>query len=325
MMVKKGSVPNYELIHDGGGTHINTFTYKVTCDGFTATGTGRCKKDAKHEAANAMLTTIATHRNYPQLPASPATSPVRTPMPDSLPMSPRMPANIPFVNTIGALQDLCAENNLQEPEYVPVSDVGPPHARVFTIRCVVSNFSEDGVGTTKKQAKHDAAKKMVDKINSLVNGKLKSLSIENDPENNKDFELSSEFAKSKYCILKKLTRKTNLGIRLTEYHTVTRDNLDTDLRHKILEELCNLIPSDFSQVTDELLLEKLSKLGNLLSEVNIALILQDARFIDTRNYTKIMQLDTCPPIIQIGIGKTEAEATFKALSYMISTLKLLWS
>lgn len=104
IMVKKGTVPKYELIHDGGGTHINTFTYEVTCDGLRATGTGRCKKDAKHEAANAMLTTIAVHRNYPQLPASPATSPVRTPLPDPLPVSPRISANVPFINAIGALQ-----------------------------------------------------------------------------------------------------------------------------------------------------------------------------------------------------------------------------
>lgn len=104
MMVKKQTVPNYELIHNGGGTHINVFTYQVSCDGLTATGTGRSKKDAKHEAAQAMLKAIAAHRGYPQLPASPAQSPLRTPLPPTVPEVQRIPPNVPFVNAIGALQ-----------------------------------------------------------------------------------------------------------------------------------------------------------------------------------------------------------------------------
>ena len=104
MMVKKGTAPSYELIHNGGGTHQNTFTYQVSCDGLTANGTGRCKKDAKHEAATAMLATIAKHNALPQLPASPCPSPVRTPLPMTLPVCPKSPANVPFRNTIGELQ-----------------------------------------------------------------------------------------------------------------------------------------------------------------------------------------------------------------------------
>lgn len=104
MMVKNLSIPTYELIHDGGGSHINTFTYRVTCDGLIATGMGRSKKDAKHEAAKAMLETIAEHRGYLQLPASPAQSPVRTPLPPVVPEVQRIPPDVPFVNAVGALQ-----------------------------------------------------------------------------------------------------------------------------------------------------------------------------------------------------------------------------
>jgi RISC-loading complex subunit TARBP2 len=105
MMVKQGMIPDYELIHDGGGRHLNTFTYRVSCDGLIATGTGRCKKDAKHEAAKAMLTEIAVHRNYPQLPAaSIPESPSRSPFhAASLPPKIRS-SNAPFFNAIGELQ-----------------------------------------------------------------------------------------------------------------------------------------------------------------------------------------------------------------------------
>lgn len=104
MMVKKGTAPSYELIHNGGGTHQNIFTYQVSCEGLTATGTGRCKKDAKHEAAQAMLETIAKHIALPQLPATPCDSPVRTPLPMTLPVCPKSPAHVPFRNAIGELQ-----------------------------------------------------------------------------------------------------------------------------------------------------------------------------------------------------------------------------
>lgn len=107
MMVKQGMTPDYELIYDGGGSHVNTFTYQVTCDGLKATGTGRCKKDAKHEAAKAMLTEIAAHRNYPQLPpaSNPTDSPSRSPF-RSIPVAPKQ-SNAPFVNAIGELQVGC--------------------------------------------------------------------------------------------------------------------------------------------------------------------------------------------------------------------------
>lgn len=106
MMVKKGTNLNYDLIHNGGGSHQNIFTYQVSCIGLTATGTGRCKKDAKHEAAKAMLEAIAKHTCLPQLPASPCESPIRTPVPMTVPVPPKSPANVPFRNTIGELQVL---------------------------------------------------------------------------------------------------------------------------------------------------------------------------------------------------------------------------
>lgn len=113
MMQKKESPPNYELIHDGGGTHQNIFSYKVTCIGLSATGTGRNKKDAKHEAATKMLEAIAEHNALPQLPASPCETPVRTPLPREIPTRPKSPVNQPFRNTIGELQVytyLCDKN-----------------------------------------------------------------------------------------------------------------------------------------------------------------------------------------------------------------------
>ncbi|XP_071575960.1 RISC-loading complex subunit TARBP2 [Temnothorax nylanderi] len=332
MMVKQGMIPDYELIHDGGGRHVNTFTYRVMCDGLSATGTGRCKKDAKHEAAKAMLTEIAAHRNYPQLPAAttPTMSPSKSPF-HSAPPPPKIPANVPFVNAVGELQELCADNQLQEPEYILIRDIGPPHARIFTIRCKVSSFEEDGIATTKKQAKHDAAKRMVDRIKCVVNNsndfhKEKS---EEDSSNSSittiDTELMNKNAEERYRALAKTARKINLGIKLAEYHIKWRDSLEEDKRNKILEQLESIFPNEFfgnEFITNESITEKISELASVLSEVDVTINTKDI-ISESHYFMKAIELNTCPLLMQIGMGRNEVEASWKALSQVIKSLKLL--
>ncbi|GAB1864789.1 Interferon-inducible double stranded RNA-dependent protein kinase activator A-like protein [Camponotus japonicus] len=332
MMVKQGMVPDYELIHNGGGRHVNTFTYRVICDGLTAIGSGRCKKEAKHEAAKAMLTEIIKHRNYPQLPAAstPAVSPARSPF-HSAPLPPKIPANVPFFNAIGELQDLCAENNLTEPEYVLTKDTGPPHARIFTIQCKVSNFVEEGVQSTKKQAKHEAARKMVERIQGLVNQmnstEDKEESLSSSVVVTDETEIMNRNAKEYYQAVTKSTRKINLGIRLAEYHTKWRDSLEEDKRNKILEELHCINFNETCDDTDELnklIRETLSRLETILLEVNVTVNTKDI-LADNNYFMKTIELNTCPLLTQIGMGKTKQEAFWNALSQMIDSLKLLLS
>ncbi|XP_012229073.1 RISC-loading complex subunit TARBP2-like [Linepithema humile] len=329
MMVKQGMIPDYELIHDGGGRHVNTFTYKVTCDGLSAIGMGRCKKDAKHEAAKAMLTEIAKHRNYPQLPAAstPAQSPSRSPF-HSSPLPAKISANVPFVNAIGELQELCAENHLKDPEYILVRDVGPPHARVFTIRCTVSNFKEDGVATTKKQAKHDAAKRMVERIKGLVDG-LNDLQIDEDEEESSDsIETMNKNARECYQTLIK-SKMVNLGIKLDDYHIKLKDSLEAEKRSKILQELRCIFPDKLSDnsheyVTNEFLMDKLSRVETLLSDANITLNMKE---IETNGkcFVTAIVLNTCPSITQMGKGNNKTIASWEALLQIINSLTILLS
>ncbi|XP_050465614.1 interferon-inducible double-stranded RNA-dependent protein kinase activator A-like [Cataglyphis hispanica] len=334
MMVKQGMIPDYELIHDGGGRHVNTFTYRVICDGLTATGTGRCKKEAKHEAATAMLIEIANHRNYPQLPAAntPAVSPSRSPF-HSVPLPPKIPANVPFVNAIGELQDLCAENNLLEPEYVLTKDSGPPHARIFTIQCRVSSFVEEGVASTKKQAKHEAARKMVELIKDLVNQVNSTKDKEECAKSSKSsittdqIEIVNRSAEECYHAVTKSIRKINLGLKCSEYHIKWRDSLEMDKRNKILNELhCIHFNETYDDVDqfNKKIEETLSRLEIILSEINVTINIKD--IIAENNYfMKSIELMTCPILTQIGMGKTNLEAFKNALSQMIECLELLLS
>ncbi|XP_015432541.1 PREDICTED: interferon-inducible double-stranded RNA-dependent protein kinase activator A homolog [Dufourea novaeangliae] len=324
MMVKKQTVPDYELIHDGGGTHMNTFTYRVSCDGLSAIGIGRSKKDAKHEAAKAMLEAIAAHRGYLQLPASPSQSPQRTPLPPVIPETQRLPPDVPFVNAVGALKEVCGENNLQEPEYIQISDVGPPHAKIFTLQCKVANFKEFGIAKTKKQAKQEAAKKMLHKITDLV----AESQDRQDPfnlefEKNEEESTSNNMAKALYPSLSNLPLQTkvNLGYKLVDYHCKIKDSFNVDMLDDFIDKLQCLNTQyelvRHSNVSEEFVQQFLLSLKTLLltMELNVAII--PLRCKDNNNYVIAARLTTSPEIVQLALGATETEAKLNALVKVI--------
>ena len=325
MMVKKQLVPNYELIHDGGGTHMNTFTYQVTCDGHRASGTGRSKKDAKHEAAHAMLKVIASYNSYPQLPAAPE-EPVRTPIAPVVPEPQRIPPSVPFLNAVGILQDLCVENNLQEPEYVQISDIGPPHAKIFTIECRVAAFKEVGISRTKKQAKQDAAKKMVDKINDLV-ADMKDIDSPDSEEEEKMKEETrcNDIAKSRYLTLSRLptTKKLNLGFKVSEYHLKIRNSFSSEAREQMIEKLKSLIPPDHSDISEEFVEYLSSEFKDFLSKIDLDISSMSLESDILDSHITVMRINTVLDIVQVGLGKTKVEAEFYTLLKLINSMIFL--
>ncbi|XP_046467878.1 protein Loquacious [Neodiprion pinetum] len=326
MMVKKCTIPNYELIHNGGGSHENTFTYQVTCDGLSATGMGRCKKDAKHEAAKAMLETIAKVNGYPQLPASPAQSPKHNSSTAEAPTAAQTSSNMAFINAIGTLQELCADNNLQEPRYENVSDVGPPHARVFTIHCIVSTFVERGIATTKRQAKHEAAKKMMDRITDVVAGKIRDISIYMKNEKTAYDDELDNVAISQYPELTKLPaiKKPNLGVKISEYHIKVKNTLENNVRYEAIGKLVNLINDAKLKSDSESSYETIrSKFREILIPLNIEM--NEIRLNTTNNagYVAALSLDTSPALIEMNYGDEEEKAKIGAIIKVATTLHML--
>lgn len=102
-----------------------------------AIGSGRSKKEAKHDAAKCLLnrlnaqgeTSAADPDTVGVLDVSDITSPYKGMLQE---------------NAVGALQELCMTNDIQVPEYTVTGDEGPPHAKQFTIMCQVSKLKESG-------------------------------------------------------------------------------------------------------------------------------------------------------------------------------------
>ncbi|XP_034943924.1 interferon-inducible double-stranded RNA-dependent protein kinase activator A-like [Chelonus insularis] len=342
LMVKKKCVPNYELIHDGGGTHENTFTYQVTCSGLTssgailsATGTGRCKKDAKHLAAKNMLAEIAKKNAFLPLPASPAESPVRTPIPKPQPEPLIHPPNEPFINAIGELKDLCAEHELPEPEYITVSDIGPPHARIFTIHCILSSFTEEGIGTTKKHAKHLAARKMYERLKEIiteskstfsivseVEDKYNSLKISAPPEDidqvNKSIDMNS--------VLGKLTSypRKDLGVKVSDYWRNISDSYSVELREEVAQNLmqfkADLTSWEIDDV-DQLEENALQRFREILEMLNLSI---KKLVFNVDGKTMIaLYVNTVPEIVEVAVDENKTELIRRAFSQLACNLRFL--
>ncbi|XP_026667267.1 RISC-loading complex subunit tarbp2-like [Ceratina calcarata] len=144
IMKKKQEVPIYDLIVNQGGTHINTFVYKVSCDNLVATGKGRSKKEAKHNAANALLEIIMS-RELQQ-----TTITMMPPNIEPLNLTtPPIHSNKQFENPVGDLQILCSNNNLSAPEYQTVKDESENN-KISTIQCNVTIPTEIGNAETQE-------------------------------------------------------------------------------------------------------------------------------------------------------------------------------
>ena len=70
-------------------------------------------------------------------------------------------------NTVGSLQELCVKHGYPMPTYDLGAVGGQPHMRNFTIMCCVGKMRESGTGGSKKDAKREAAQKMIDKLKCL--------------------------------------------------------------------------------------------------------------------------------------------------------------
>ncbi|XP_014215309.1 uncharacterized protein LOC106644368 [Copidosoma floridanum] len=339
LMVKKSQCPNWELIHDGGGTHQNLFIWRVTCDGHSVEGQGRNKRDAKHEAATKMLELIGQLSKLPQLQATPQQSPVRTPLPVDPPTCPKSPANAPFRNTVGELKDLCGMHRLDQPQYKETGDIGPAHARVFTIECSVLAFTEEGTATTKKQAKHEAARKMIDRITrNLDSVSARTLSPDSADSGSPllDYETEASIKKAidKYPELSKLHAleqgklKVNMGLKICKYflsfQELVNDFFITE-EHVFVEELDNLIvlAKQCQENFDESKMTVLTdKFKNILESIDVKGYEVTLPSRDNDIHIVGVRINTAPDICETGIGKTDQDALLTALLNVFYTMKL---
>lgn len=158
----KLSPPEYNFRNAKEGSHENEFLCSVAVENILAMGVGRSKQVAKHEAAYNAIRKLSDKGIY---------NTAEIPVDDFNPILHRNEPEDPFqttINSIGTLTDLCIENKIPYPTYYEISDVGPPHCRLFTYECRLSSIRTEAIANTKKQAKQLAAKKMLDRVKEIL-------------------------------------------------------------------------------------------------------------------------------------------------------------
>lgn len=176
LSARRGITPRYDLLQMEGMLHEPTFVYRVTVDSFVATGHGTSKKKAKHIAAKAVLEKIIQAEQSEQsdcglrnsaVPSGREGGSLKESGVDS---GAEMEQGTEDVsgNPVGRLQEICLLHRLPPPTYQLCEQSGQPHERTFHIVCSIgTNFSETGIGNTKRLAKRRASHQMIQHLKEV--------------------------------------------------------------------------------------------------------------------------------------------------------------
>ena len=103
-------------------------------------------------------------------------------------------------NPIGSLQEYCVKCSLPLPIYDLQNTSGQPHQRNFEIIAKVGAIASNGTGTSKKDAKRDAATALLDKLKAL-GSEVASAAGANTNGTEVDEELAKQVSNMKVDIL----------------------------------------------------------------------------------------------------------------------------
>lgn len=220
------------------------------------------------------------------------------------------------------LKDICAENNLQDPEYVAVSDIGPPHARIFTFQCVVSSFKEQGTATTKKQAKQIAAKKMLDRIQNLVKDLKVDSPLDEQWQSRKRKQIiEDEIAKARYPEL--TIAKRNLGLKVSEYHVSLQSTLEEEVCSTVIQQLKDLLDDINNSVDIDNIDQFMACLKDILLLVNFDVRKAIVKCKCETDIAVMVRINARPEVVEVGTGKDIHEAENSSIKALIQTLLIL--
>ncbi|CAG2105903.1 unnamed protein product [Medioppia subpectinata] len=169
-----GLSPEYQLLSVEGVVHAPTFIYRVQCGDVSVTATGQSKKKAKHAVAKKAIEYIIKESDYEVENPEVILEILR-----ELDISEANESEMieeksgdgddeegSDTNPVGKLQEICMKRHWRPPLYETVSEEGLPHERIFKMKCIIENmdFSETGVGKSKRLAKRKAAQLMTKRL-----------------------------------------------------------------------------------------------------------------------------------------------------------------
>lgn len=156
-MKRKKGPAIYDLTADGTNDNTNSklFEYEVSAFGQIASGQGKNKKEAKHEAAVNIINQLR------QLPA------FATELGDVQPFVVPRTAMGNDGDAVSLLLDICVQRDWPIATFTVQQALGTAHAPEFRVECRVASMVRVGTFSTKKGAKQIAAQEMLQVVQNL--------------------------------------------------------------------------------------------------------------------------------------------------------------
>jgi len=307
--IKNQLTPQYDMIFSGVLDNKIYFRYSLKLDNYLAMGEGSSKKEAKHEAALKLLKQMIT--DNPQL----LITEFKECDFDNHVVSP-FDKNIK-VNAIGKLNDICANNKLGLPEFKLVREEGLAHAKLFTISCEVCRMIESATHKTKKQAKHLAAVKMVNKLIAL--DKSFVLEMKNKPNVSDSVKVLEQVESLKKEYVDKFIPKDEY---ISLYHLMFQRNewINTTTLINVVEQFCRDGYRVMSNDPMEILNTIAEECGMEITQKMIG-----KEFVIQQNYYYVFSVENIyPPLSAIGTGDTVDSAQLTAAANLLNSICLLY-
>uniref|UniRef100_A0A182PJI6 DRBM domain-containing protein n=1 Tax=Anopheles epiroticus TaxID=199890 RepID=A0A182PJI6_9DIPT len=224
-------LPMYQFIGEEVSplnSNVKTFTYVVMALGKKATGVGRSKQEAKHEAAWQLI------RLALELPPDEEDEMVATAAEERGSLA----ALELGMDRVSQVRDICIQRNFPLPEFELVRNYGPSHAPVFEYECRIREIVRRGSHSTKKGAKQIACQEMIKTLQSMPveDHGMQMLSLDqaiNEVEENEENVIRSyrEYTQS--------DNKKKLGVTIADRHRffleLPQERID-DARQLLLNE-----------------------------------------------------------------------------------------
>jgi len=325
----RGVLPSYRVVQFEGMSHNPVFTYQVTIGDMSTMGSGNSKKQAKHAAARAMLDKIDGR--------VPATAGMNTPAGMTQPNLDSKIASQPGTegqsngsngnagagekdkanggsgaalpsNPIGSLQEYCVKCSLPLPIYDLQNTSGQPHQRNFDIIAKVGAITSNGTGTSKKDAKRDAATALLDKLKALGS----EVAAAAGAATNGNGEVNEE-------MLKQVNAMTKVDV-LTPKHSKVLQDFYLKLQDSGKAKLLALVRTSLRDPK----LDCVRLLAELSSEQNFDVTYVD---IEERNANGevqcLVQISTMPVAVCHGVGGDQSGANNAAARNALEYLKIM--
>lgn len=161
IFIPKGKPPSYELIYSEGVGESAIFRYSVSVGDISAVGEGKSKRNGKQAAALVMLKKLGRWRDGGGDSEGDTEGGSEG---DRVSKATGEQGD----NPIGDVNELCHAHKWPTPTFLLCAEVGRPHERVFTFRCIIQDrFCGTGSGQGKRLARREAAHSLLRQIRQL--------------------------------------------------------------------------------------------------------------------------------------------------------------